>query len=968
MELSKEEAIFSIINKHSELLVEDNECIINILNGNLSWTENEFNNFNNVMTSLKYDIAIDEEFLEVACDEDVLIIRNITNIIKYCSNNDHNLIPHSWIKKKIVVSDLIKDLFDADIKMNIIKTTANIEPPNWDELRKYFKIIKNINYTKNDNTFMVKIVKENNNEYYNLKQSGIINSHQKYEFDIKIKDHSKSLESIIKAMQSINLSNIILTKPQQTAILNEYSKLIEKDIRVRFYDKTKNEVQLITPKPVTLERMNLIDPNEYGAVSILSGYTVTEKADGERILMYINSKGNVYIINNTLRVEDTGIIADLKIANSLIDGEYITCNKRTDIHKRNIYAAFDIYYLNNKKLTDLPLIDTKKCRYHELNSIVDLMYTSKSTIDFIVKKHLYSDNILKDCNDILTNHKNYPYEIDGLIFTPAKLPLYSYYPGKPVEITDNMKWDRVFKWKPAEQNTIDFLTKFNKEIIRDGQKYMEILLFIGYNSTQWEEINPDKGIRLRYDRDYFKANRAINNYIPKLFKPIDYYYEGVDKAFIKVNTKGEIKANNGDKIEKESIVEFSYDVTKKEWVPLRVREDKVRIYNKGILSKTANELGVALNIWRSIHNPVSTAMITGNKRILSNEAPDDIEDRTLDTSDIYYSRTIPRDSLLSIHMLNFHNQGIKRELYSKPSSKGSLLELACGEGGDMNRWIDSNYKFVLGVDLVKSNICNPRSGAYSRMIKRRGQYIRKQEEADKLFFTDMVFVVGDCGANIKDGTASYNVGDEESAKILKIVMNNQKNVPNYYRYISGKGIKGFDAVSCMFAIHYFFESENKLDGFLNNVSSNLKKGGSFFCTFMDGKTVIDSINKNDGKMIEGRKTFEENSIPVWAIIKQFSDSDLSFYNKKIDVYIENTQKLISEYVVNYELLLTKAKLFNLEISESEMFGETFNKLKANISSDESKKTHLDNDLKELDKDNIQKQFSFLNRWCVFKKI
>jgi mRNA (guanine-N7-)-methyltransferase len=319
-------------------------------------------------------------------------------------------------------------------------------------------------------------------------------------------------------------------------------------------------------------------------------------------------------------------------------------------------------------------------------------------------------------------------------------------------------------------------------------------------------------------------------------------------------------------------------------------------------------------------------------------------------------------------MLNFHNQGIKRELYSKHSSKGSLLELACGEGGDMNRWIDSNYKFVLGVDLVKSNICNPRSGAYSRMIKRRGQYIRKQEEADKLFFTDMVFVVGDCGANIKDGTASLNVGDEESAKILKIVMNNQKNVPNYYRYISGKGIKGFDAVSCMFAIHYFFESENKLDGFLNNVSSNLKKGGSFFCTFMDGKTVIDSINKNDGKMIEGRKTFEENSIPVWAIIKQFSDSDLSFYNKKIDVYIENTQKLISEYVVNYELLLTKAKLFNLEISESEMFGETFNKLKANISSDESKKTHLDNDLKELDKDNIQKQFSFLNRWCVFKKI
>ena len=370
MELSKEEAIFSIINKHSELLEEDNECITNILNGNLTWTENEFNNFNNVMTSLKYQIAIEEEFLEVVCDEDVLIIKNISNIIKYCSNNDHNLIPHSWIKKKTIASDLIKDLFDVDIIMNIIKTTANVEPPNWDELRKYFKIIKKINYTKDDNTFIVKIVKENNSDFYNLKQSGIINSHQKYEFDIKIIDHTKALQSIIKAIQSINLSNIILTKIQQTAILQEYSKMIENDIHVRFFDKAKNEIQLITPKPVTLERMNLINPDEYGAVSILSGYTVTEKADGERILMYINSKGNVYIINNTLRVEDTGIIADKKIANSLIDGEYITCDKRTDIHKRNIYAAFDIYYINNKKVTDLPLIDTKKCRYEELNSIV----------------------------------------------------------------------------------------------------------------------------------------------------------------------------------------------------------------------------------------------------------------------------------------------------------------------------------------------------------------------------------------------------------------------------------------------------------------------------------------------------------------------------------------------------------------------------------------------------------------------
>jgi hypothetical protein len=34
----------------------------------------------------------------------------------------------------------------------------------------------------------------------------------------------------------------------------------------------------------------------------------------------------------------------------------------------------------------------------------------------------------------------------------------------------------------------------------------------------------------------------------------------------------------------------------------------------------------------------------------------------------------------------------------------------------------------------------------------------------------------------------------------------------------------FDAVTCMFAIHYFFVSERALDAFLHNVAINLKDG------------------------------------------------------------------------------------------------------------------------------------------------
>jgi mRNA (guanine-N7-)-methyltransferase len=44
---------------------------------------------------------------------------------------------------------------------------------------------------------------------------------------------------------------------------------------------------------------------------------------------------------------------------------------------------------------------------------------------------------------------------------------------------------------------------------------------------------------------------------------------------------------------------------------------------------------------------------------------------------------------------------------------------------------------------------------------------------------------------------------------------------------------GFDIVNIQFALHYFFESTSKLEGFLQNVSENLKNGGYFIGTCFD---------------------------------------------------------------------------------------------------------------------------------------
>lgn len=65
-------------------------------------------------------------------------------------------------------------------------------------------------------------------------------------------------------------------------------------------------------------------------------------------------------------------------------------------------------------------------------------------------------------------------------------------------------------------------------------------------------------------------------------------------------------------------------------------------------------------------------------------------------------------------------------LYAERKNKGYLLELACGEGGDMNRWVNNDYKFVLGIDYVKYGIYNTESGAYSRLINKRVEYFNNK--------------------------------------------------------------------------------------------------------------------------------------------------------------------------------------------------------------------------------------------------
>jgi hypothetical protein len=60
----------------------------------------------------------------------------------------------------------------------------------------------------------------------------------------------------------------------------------------------------------------------------------------------------------------------------------------------------------------------------------------------------------------------------------------------------------------------------------------------------------------------------------------------------------------------------------------------------------------------------------------------------------------------------------------------------------------------------------------------------------------------------------------------------------------GLALKGFDTVSCQFAVHYLFKTDDTLDRFV--MAYTTKVGGHFIV--FDGDTVAAQLKKNSGKI------------------------------------------------------------------------------------------------------------------------
>jgi mRNA (guanine-N7-)-methyltransferase len=751
---------------------------------------------------------------------------------------------------------------------------------------------------------------------------------------------------------------------------------------------------------ISLEMPNITPLNpDSDEPNIRNPYTVTEKADGIRKMLYINKDGKVYFIDVNMNVQFTGVVAgNQDYHESLIDGEHVLHDKYGAFI--NYYLAFDAYYIGREDIRSLALANGggdetfSRTRIVELHNIVtkaDFQPLIGAKLPLIIKEKTFyvssGPQIFNNCNTILSNVADdlFEYETDGLIFTPANTGVSSDRVGEKLPPT-KMTWKKSFKWKPPEFNTIDFLVTTKKtesgedfigNIFEDGTnmhdetqltQYKTLVLRVGFSERNHGYLNPCEDIiqghlptkHTSYDR---------NRYKPVPFYPTDPtpkfpgYLCNVLLKRDRMNVDYMMTEDEKDTFTDGTIVEFRYQQDRDagwQWIPIRVRRKKTAEYRAG-KNNFGNAYHVANSVWRSIHNPITETMIRSGANIPSELVEDDV----------YYNRK--SESTITQALRDFHNLFVKRILILSVANRGDILiDMTVGKGGDFPKWIAAKLSFVFGMDISRDNIQNRMNGACARFLN----YRKKWKTMPMA-----LFVSGNSALNIR-GQGNLACFTDKGKQITRAVFGEgpkdeaKLGAGVYKQY--GKGRDGFHIVSNQFSIHYFFENKTTLNGFLRNVSECCKVGGYFIGTSYDGTKVFRALeSKKPGESIkimhDGKK--------MWEITKQYDndsfDNNESCLGYQIDVYQETINKVFPEYLVNYEYLIRLMEQYGfalLTAKESQEIGMPSSIDNVNVLFTEMKHRIKSRRLRPADIGTAlnmtpdEKKVSFLNKYFILKKI
>ena len=949
-------------------------------------TKMEFERIYSKLLSYGFIKVSEQYHLKIITDSSIRCeINDLSNIKEYCKTN---ILPTNsqYITKESLIDTRKYDNKNFNFRISIQKEYNYIEKDpeivelykKWPEVEKSYRYMTRLKLEHPDKKGFcidLSIVKSIKRKGELIKENDFATSKlflqpEEYEIEIEInnivytarnldqvQDYLKETIKYISA--GFQSSNFPIPLIEQHSILLEYHTLLGKRAKsLEDFVETIDSSMFIGPSSFTLQKINLVDDPINIQPCVLKNFCVTDKADGLRKLCYISSTGRMYFITMNMLVQYTGTICTTKhLFGTIFDGEHILTDKYGK--SINLYAIFDIYYVGRVDKRALPFISSSntECRHDLIKRIVPIIdYKYESALEHVsvISKKFYpitvTDSIFDCCRTLLTRIDShlYQYETDGIIFTSTKYGV-GMDSSKDEVKNYTASWKHSFKWKPPEFNTIDFVVKIKKVGMQDEIEYLDtgggitpykiLQLYVGYSPKKHGQLNPQQTL--------FQGGKAKvddTGYVPILFTPTNPTdpYAHIAYVPLKNDSSGEMKIFTEDShvIESDCVVEFKYVMNanrKLSWIPLRIRYEKTEEYKRG--KSFGNAYHVANSNWQTIHNPITKEILTDKPLIM-----EDID------SDVYYNKDSQKSK--TVNLRNFHNIYIKKMLIDTVAGEDkSLVDLAVGKGGDLPKWL--KLRFVLGIDISKDNIHNPKDGVCARFLN------LKKERGVAL---NALFIHGDTSKLILSGEFAED-DDTREEEISRFVIQQVMGIdaPNvkFGGYVAKQfnAAPQFDICSIQFAIHYMFKDLNSIHNFIKNVSDLVQLGGYFIGTCYDGELLFNKLK--DYEMGATSELFIDEK-KIWGVTKQYNIGE---FNKEsclgytVSIYQESINNTIDEYLVHfpYFIELMSAYGFILESPNPEIppiasFEEEYKKSKGKF---------------KMTKE--EQQISFLNKYFIFKK-
>jgi SAM-dependent methyltransferase len=856
---------------------------------------------------------------------------------------------------------------------------------DWSRAKKVFRLIKRYSFTMDAGARVdMSVVRSsapgvrgNLVPTYTFAEAGITGRPEKYEIEVEVQRSGatgcaavlrKTTRLVLAAIQD---SNYPIPASEQTAVLVAYQALVGQDGR----GKAPVPRDFIGPSSVSLERANVLASSD-ADTTVLAGYAVTEKADGDRKLVYVGAGGKVYLIDTNMRVQFTGMVSTAMWTGTLLDAEHITSDKFGGFY--NGCGIFDAYFVKGADVRAEPLVtpDKRGGRLGLLSQALAGMdakplVQGAEPMKMFRKAFYTGGSIFDNCGAILqrANGGLFAYETDGIMFTPVELPVGA---NKPGEASPNVKrtWAKSLKWKPPDQNTVDFLVSIKKDptgapaigsLFVDGSaldtadpltQYQTCTLRVGYSEAQHGFVNPCQDV---IDGVRRRGRGKTSEYKPVPFYPSDPPDPEASKCHLSIDsTVGlPLTEDKSTAIEDNSVVEFRYIASRDvgwRWVPIRVRHDKTADLRAGGRNY-GNAYHVANNVWSTIHYPVTEEMMVTGRGV------PDVADST------YYAA---KSAGASRAMRDFHNYCAKRRVLAAAISPGaSVLDLGVGKAGDLHKWIALKVGFVLGLDSCRDCIVNPFDGACARYLGSSQTYKA---------VPPMIFLYGQASESIKDGAAfETDLAKRTVRALLGKGPSDAVAIGAGVARSFGVARDGFNVISAQFSLHYFFRDAPTFNGLLDNVADMCAPGGYFVGSCFDGDRVF--------RALEGKtELVARDATTMCSIVKLYEQTvfrdDETSLGYAVDVQQDSIGSVQREYLVSFQYLETRLAERGFEtISVAEAadkglsgsvtpFSELFAQVQIEVSDDPQLRTNIGQSLSMTE---AQKTISFLNSVFIFRR-